>query len=89
MHSAHSLSTTPRFVHTRSSAPKRFAKFGWQTRTFCHKKVGKEVAKLESDSFCHKKVEKVVAKLESDNYIVLLNKTLRGMYVDAVQVSVV
>ena len=34
------------FVHTRSSAPKRFAKFGWQTRTFCHKKV---IAKLESD----------------------------------------
>ena len=29
------------FVHTRSSAPKRFAKFGWRTRTFCHKKVGK------------------------------------------------
>ena len=29
------------FAHTRSSAPKRFAKFGWQTRTFCHKKSGK------------------------------------------------
>ena len=28
---------------------KRFAKFGWQTRTFCHKKVGKVIAKLESD----------------------------------------
>ena len=37
------------FVHTRSSAPKRFAKFGWQTRTFCHKKVAKVIAKLESD----------------------------------------
>ena len=37
------------FVHTRSSAPKRFAKFGCQTRTFCHKKVGKAIAKLESD----------------------------------------
>ena len=37
------------FVHTRSSAPKRFAKFGVQTRTFCHKKVGKVIAKLESD----------------------------------------
>ena len=29
-------------------APKRFAKFGWQTRTFCHKKVGKAIAKLQS-----------------------------------------
>ena len=37
------------FVHTRSSAPKRFDKFGWQTRTFCHKKVAKVIAKLESD----------------------------------------
>ena len=37
------------FVHTRSSAPKRFAKFGLQTRTFCHKKVAKVIAKLESD----------------------------------------
>ena len=37
------------FVHTRSSAPKRFAKFGWQTQTFCHKKVGIVIAKLESD----------------------------------------
>ena len=37
------------FVNTRSSAPKRFAKFGRQTRTFCHKKVGKAIAKLESD----------------------------------------
>ena len=37
------------FVHTRSSATKRYAKFGWQTRTFCHKKVGKAIAKLESD----------------------------------------
>ena len=34
------------FVHTRSNAPKMSAKFGWQTRTFCHKKVGKAVAKL-------------------------------------------
>ena len=37
------------FMHTCISAPKRFAKFGWQARTFCHKKVGKAVAKLESD----------------------------------------
>ena len=37
------------FIHTSSSAPKRFAKFGWQTQTFCHKKVQKAVAKLESD----------------------------------------
>ena len=37
------------FIHTLSSAPKRFAKFGWQTRKFCHKKVEKAVAKLESD----------------------------------------
>ena len=32
-----------------SSAQKRFAKFGCQTRTFCHKKVAKVIAKLESD----------------------------------------
>ena len=37
------------FVHTRKSAPKRFAKFGRQNRTFCHKKVAKVIAKLESD----------------------------------------
>ena len=37
------------FVQTRSSAPKRFAKFRWQTRMVCHKKVGKVIAKLESD----------------------------------------
>ena len=38
------------FVHTRSSATKRYAMFGWQTRTFCHKKVGKAIAKLEQIS---------------------------------------
>ena len=37
------------FVHTRSSAQKIFAKFGWKTRTFCHKKVAQVIAKLESD----------------------------------------
>ena len=37
------------FIHTRSSAPNMFAKFGWKTRTFCHKKVAKVIAKLESD----------------------------------------
>ena len=33
------------FIHTRSSAPKRFVKFGWQASTLCHKKVEKAVAK--------------------------------------------
>ena len=37
------------FIHTRSSAPNMFAKFGWNTRTLCHKKVAKVIAKLESD----------------------------------------
>ena len=37
------------FIHTRSSAHNMFAKFGWKTRTFCHKKMEKAVAKLESD----------------------------------------
>ena len=37
------------FIHTRRGAPNMFAKFGWKTRTFCHKKVGKVIAKLESD----------------------------------------
>ena len=37
------------FIHTRSSAPNMFAKFGWKTRTFCHKKMQKAVAKLEID----------------------------------------
>ena len=27
------------FIHTRGSAPKRFAKFGRQKRTFCGKKL--------------------------------------------------
>ena len=36
------------FTHIRSSAPNMFAKFGWKTRTFCHKKVAKVIAKLES-----------------------------------------
>ena len=27
------------FKHACISAPKRFAKFGWKTQTFCHKKV--------------------------------------------------
>ena len=36
-------------IHTCSSAPKIVAKFGWQTRTFCHKEMGKAVAKLMSD----------------------------------------
>ena len=35
--------------NTRSSAPKRFAKFGQETRTFCSIKVEKAVDKLESD----------------------------------------
>ena len=37
------------FIHTHSSALNMFAKFGWKTRTFCHKKMEKTVAKLESD----------------------------------------
>ena len=37
------------FIHSRSSAPYMFAKFGWKTQTFCHKKVAKVIAKLESD----------------------------------------
>ena len=37
------------FIHTHTSTPKRFAKFGCQTGMFCHIKVGKAVAKLESD----------------------------------------
>ena len=41
--------TKSMFVHTRNSALKRFAKCGWQTQTFFHKKVEKVVAKLESD----------------------------------------
>ena len=49
------------FVHTRSSAPKRFAKFGWQTRTFCLKKVAKVIAKLESDRLYHKYMKKYTA----------------------------
>ena len=37
------------FIHTRGSAPKRMAKFGRQTRTFCYKrKWKKRSAKLES-----------------------------------------
>ena len=36
-------------IHKRSSVPNMFAKFGWKTRTFCHKKVSKVIAKLESD----------------------------------------
>ena len=39
------------FVHTRSSAPKRSAKFGWQTRTFRHKKVGKVIAKSSQTDY--------------------------------------
>ena len=35
------------YIHV--SAPKRYAKFGLQTRTFCQKKVGKVIAKLDSD----------------------------------------
>ena len=31
------------FIHTRSSAPNMFDKFGWKTRTFCHKKVAKVI----------------------------------------------
>ena len=34
------------FMHTRSSVPNMF---GWKTRMFCHKKVAKVIAKLESD----------------------------------------
>ena len=36
-------------IQTLSNAPKIFAKFGKQTRTFCHKKMEKVIAKLESD----------------------------------------
>ena len=37
------------FIHTRSSAPNMFAKFGWKTGTFGNKKVAKVIAKLKSD----------------------------------------
>ena len=36
------------FTHIRSTAPNMSAKFGWKTRTFCHKKVAKVIAELES-----------------------------------------
>ena len=37
------------FTHIRSSAPNMFAKFGWKTRTFCHKKVAKVIASSQTD----------------------------------------
>ena len=43
------VSNASMFKHTRSSAPKRLSKFGWQIPTFCHKKMEKAVAELESD----------------------------------------
>ena len=43
------VETKSMFIHIRRSAPKRFARFGCQTRTFCYKKVEKVVAKPESD----------------------------------------
>ena len=36
-------------IQTRNTAPKMFAKFGYQNRTFDHKKMEKVIAKLESD----------------------------------------
>ena len=45
------------FIHTHyrpSSAHKRFAKFGWQTRTFCHKKWNKRLPSLsQADPIVH------------------------------------
>ena len=41
------------FIYTRSSAPNMFAKFGWKTRTFCHKKSGK--------SDCQTRVRQTIA----------------------------
>ena len=32
------------FINTHIRATQRFDKFGWQTQTFCHKKVEKAVA---------------------------------------------
>ena len=43
------VETKSMFIHIHTSAPIRFAKFGWQTQTFCHRKAGKAVNKLESD----------------------------------------
>ena len=39
------------FTHICSSAPNMFAKFGWKTRTFCHKKVAKVIAKLSQTDY--------------------------------------
>ena len=41
-------------THIRSSAPNMFAKFGWKTRTFCHKKSGK--------SDCQTRVRQTIVK---------------------------
>ena len=44
----YAVETKHMFTNIRSSALNMFAKFGWKTRTFCHKKVAKVIAKLES-----------------------------------------
>ena len=58
-------------TYTYSSAPKWFAKSGWQTRTFCHKNVEKAVAKLESD---HRPLQQSEKKMKIKIYC--------GVYVD-------
>ena len=39
------------FIHTCISAPKRFAKFGWETRTFCHKKWKRRLPKSSQTDY--------------------------------------
>ena len=41
------------FIHTRSSTFRMFAKFGWQTRTFCHKKWKKRLPNSSQTDYSH------------------------------------
>ena len=55
------------FIHTRSSASNMFAKFGWKTRTFCHKKVAKVIAKLESDRLYSHYIIVIIETVSGEN----------------------
>ena len=43
------VGTERRYIHTEMGAPTRYAKYGWQIRTFYNKKRKKRPAKLGLD----------------------------------------
>ena len=71
------------FILTRSSAPKRFAKFGWQTRTFCHKKWKKRMPNSSQTDYSRAE-HTHMRQLRTDCWVIDKSLLLPGIYLTGI-----